>query len=205
MPIMNSASGNESKIHFDCRLPGTDAGVRWRNAGTRYIFPSTAGKYVSCPRIPRRFTLSFRDAAGGGIWVWVGRGSLSGACTSKYQKILFKAVIRKRLCRVESKRARFAHDHMCSCPERRPLDAVEDGEGTKAARIVVDCHRKSPAFRGSADTIHGHAVLDVGKGSVRRENYGTQMFAESNANTVAQRKKWVATLEMAGTDTQRRR
>ena len=49
------------------------------------------------------------------------------------KNFLFKAVIRKRLCRVESKRARFAHDHMCSCLGRRPLDAVEDAAGRKAA------------------------------------------------------------------------
>ena len=49
------------------------------------------------------------------------------------ENFLFKAVIRKRLCRVESKRACFAHDRACPYPERRPLDAVEDAAGRKAA------------------------------------------------------------------------
>ncbi len=32
------------------------------------------------------------------MWgVWVGRGFLSGACTSKYQNILFKAVIQNKI------------------------------------------------------------------------------------------------------------
>ncbi len=46
---------------------------------------------------------------------------------------LFKAVIRKRLCRVESRRACFAHDRACPYPERHPLDAVKYAAGRKAA------------------------------------------------------------------------
>ncbi len=60
------------------------------------------------------------------------------------KNFLFKAVIRKRLCRVESKRARFAHDHLCPCPERRPLDAVEDGAGREAGGIYVYCPGLDP-------------------------------------------------------------
>ena len=54
------------------------------------------------------------------------------------KNFLFKAVIRKRLCRVESKRARFAHDRLCPCPERRPLDAFECAAG---GMYVVCCPR----------------------------------------------------------------
>ncbi len=97
-------------------------------------FPELPGNMYHVP-VFRDLPRSFRDAAFGGIWVWVGRGFLSGACVhiDDVKNFLFKAVIRKRLCRVESKRACFAHDRACLCPERRPLDAVEDGAGKKAA------------------------------------------------------------------------
>ena len=52
------------------------------------------------------------------------------------KNFLFKAVIRKRLCRVESKRARFAHDHVCPHPERCPLDAVEHSAEKKAGMLA---------------------------------------------------------------------
>ncbi len=49
------------------------------------------------------------------------------------KNFLFKAVIRKRLCRVESQRACSAHDNVCLYPERRPCNAVEGGAEKKAA------------------------------------------------------------------------
>ncbi len=76
----------------------------------------------------------FVDAAFGGIFGMGGAWLLERSVhINDVKNFLFKAVIRKRLCRVESGRARFAHDHVFPYPERRPLDAVEDGAEKMAA------------------------------------------------------------------------
>ncbi len=62
------------------------------------------------------------------------------------ENFLFKAVIRKRLCRVESKRARFAHDHIFPYPERRPLDAVTSVAGRRD--LSPHSTQKAPFARG---------------------------------------------------------